>query len=297
MTQNEVYQMVTDQIIAQLEAGVVPWHQPWVGGSAMAISYEKQKPYSMLNQLLLGKPGEWITWKQVQAHGGTVRKGAKSRLCVFYEHKEAIEKNEETGEEKKNEYFILKWYKVFHLDDVEGITSKIEKIEPNELLEPVDLAEGIVNGYLLREKELTFVNNHPSGKAYYSPATDTVVVPMLSQYAEVDEYYSTAFHELTHSTGKKSRCDREDEKAGSRFGNQAYSREELVAEIGAAMLCNTAGLDSEKAFKNSVAYINGWKSRLKEDNRAIIWAASRAEKAAKYILNDTTPASNSNNNS
>ena len=183
-------------------------------------------------------------------------------------------------------YFILKWYRVFHLDDVEGIPSKIEPIEPNETLEPVDLAEGIVNGYLFREKELRFINNRPSDRAYYSPANDEVVVPMLSQYAEVDEYYSTAFHELTHSTMTEGRCNRKQENKNASFGSENYSREELVAEIGTAMLCNMAGLDSEKCFKNSVAYIKGWSERLKKDNRAIVWAASRAEKAARYILND-----------
>ena len=112
---------------------------------------------------------------------------------------------------------------------------------------------------------------------------------MMAQYKDIEEYYSTAFHELTHSTGAPQRLDRKGEqKTLARFGSKEYSREELVAEIGAAMLCNTAGLNGEKAFKNSVAYIKGWLEHLKSDNHAIVWAATRAEKAARYILNEPT---------
>jgi antirestriction protein ArdC len=107
---------------------------------------------------------------------------------------------------------------------------------------------------------------------------------MLSQYEDAEEYYSTTFHELVHSTAPEYRCNRRGEK-DAHFGNDDYSREELVAEIGSAMLCTHVGIDCEKAFRNSVAYIQGWAQKLKDDNKAIIWAASRAERAAKYILN------------
>ena len=149
----------------------------------------------------------------------------------------------------------------------------------------MEQAEEIIKGYLGREDKLKFTNDAPSNRAFYSPSADAVVVPMISQYEDVEEYYSTTFHELVHSTMHESRCDRKEENRLASFGSADYSREELVAELGSAMLCNVAGLDSEKAFKNSVAYIQSWLRALKNDNKMIVWASSRAEKASKYILN------------
>lgn len=280
-----VYQMVTDRIIEQMKKGIVPWHQPWVGGSAMAISYTTRKAYSMLNQLLLGKPGEWLTWNQIQAKKGKVKAGAKSRFCVYCQFVEKPEIDED-GEKKRDGYLILKWYRVFHIDDTEGIESLSKATIPGDSLSPIEQAEQAIEGYLSRETSLRFINDQPSASAYYSPSKDEVVVPMLTQYALAEEYYSTAFHELTHSTMHTSRCNRQSESSITRFGDSAYSREELVAEIGSAMLCNRLGIEHEKAFKNSAAYIQSWLKALKNDNRMIVWAAKKAEEAAKYVLGE-----------
>lgn len=283
-----VYDMITDRIMEQLSKGIIPWHQPWVGGSALAISYRSRKPYSMLNQLLLNKPGEWLTWNDIQALGGKVKKGTHSSFCVWTKTamvKTEPEANAEDQEAHLEERRYLKWYKVFHIDDTEGIQSKIEPVEPRTDLEPIQAAEQVIAGYLQRETHLRFQNDKESGEAYYSPSRDEVVVPMLSQYKVPEEYYSTTFHELTHSTMHPDRCDRKAENKLAAFGNADYSREELVAEMGAAMLCNRAGIEIDKVFKNSVAYIQSWLKVLKNDNRMITWAAARAEKAAKYILN------------
>ena len=281
-----VYQMVTDSIIEQMEKGIIPWQKPWVGGTGVAISYTSRKAYSCLNQFLLGKPGEWLTWKQVYDRGGKVKKGAKAGFVVFYQWVDKKEENPETHEIEDHSFPILKWYKVFHIDDTEGIDSKIEKVESNPEIKPVDEAEAIIKGYLEREPNLKFFNENESSSAYYSPSKDEVVVPNIRQFAIVEEYYSTAFHELTHSTMHEKRCDRKNENKMAAFGSEDYSREELVAEIGSAMLCNKAGLDSEKAFKNSVGYIQSWLKALKNDSKMIVWAAGKAEKAAKYILNE-----------
>lgn len=285
-----VYQMVTDRIIEEMQKGIIPWHQPWVclGSGEQAISYVSRKPYSLLNQLLLGRPGEWLTWNQIHTMGGNVRKGAKSRFVVFYTKMEIETENKE-GEMEKKTIPVLKWYRVYHLADTEGIPSKLEPEAPEAgkpALEPVFAAETVINGYLEREPELKFKSSELSGSAFYSPMTDTVVVPMMSQYQIVEEYYSTAFHELTHSTMKETRCNRRGEDRAAAFGDSNYSREELVAELGSAMLCNRSGLDSYKAFRNSVAYIQAWLKALKNDPKMIVWAAGRAETAAKYILNE-----------
>ena len=256
-----------------------------------AISYTTRQPYSLLNQFLLGKPGEWLTFKQVKDLRGSIKKGAKSRFVVWYSQISVTEVKE-NGEEEIKKFPLLKYYNVFHIDDCEGIKSKIVPTEKVEIEGPAadEACEKAILEYLEREKGLKFQNNVPSAEAYYSPSQDKVVVPMLNQYKETAEYYSTTFHELVHSTMKKSRCDRQDDNKHSFFGNEDYSREELVAEIGSAMLCNRMGVDTNKAFKNSVAYLQGWIKSLKNDPKAIVWAASRAEKAARFILGEKVAA-------
>ncbi len=286
-----VYQMVTDRVIEQMQQGIIPWHQPWIG-VAGAINYVSRKPYSQLNQFLLGREGEWLTFNQVKDCGGSVKKGVKASFVVFYQmtvKKVEVNVENENGEvekqEREKQIPVLRYYNVFHIDDCEGIESKNKQTEQGELLQPVERAEKVINEYVQREG-LTFHNQQPSADAYYRPSTDTVVVPMLKQYEIVEEYYSTTFHELTHSTMHPDRCNRRQDGAIAAFGGEDYSREELVAELGSAMLCKQVGIDCEKAFKNSVAYIQSWMKALKNDNKAIVWAAARAEKAAKYIMGE-----------
>lgn len=300
-----VYQIVTDKIVEQMKQGLIPWQKPWTyAGSGMtdlrncAINYSTRKPYSMLNQWLLGfRAGEYLTYKQAEKLGGKVKKGAESGMVVFWgstiirtkkkdEDVEDDDDTEPTTIMEEREVPVLKYYHVFHIDDIEGIESKYAD-EPEDaetvMPDPIDSAEELIWDYLLREPKLKFQNDRPSDRAYYSPAADAVVVPMISQYAVKEEYYSTTFHELTHSTLPAYRCDRRDECGIAAFGSQNYSREELVAEIGAAMLCNIAGIDCSKAFKNSVGYIQSWLRQLQNNPKWIVWAAARAEKAARYI--------------
>lgn len=290
--ENKVYQMVTDRIIEQMQNGIIPWHKPWhMAGNAeeMAINYVTRRPYSLVNQWLLLEPGEYLTFKQVTALGGKVKKGSKSRFVVFFTKVAYTVKNESTGEDEERSYPLLRYYNVFRLADCEGIQSKIEKPEAGAVVElPLcDEADAAINDYVFSQPTLSFQNDKPSDRAYYSPADDKVVVPMRSQFDEMAEYYSTAFHELTHSTLTESRCNRKQDGAGaSFFGSKAYSREELVAEMGAAMLCSNFGIDCEKAFKNSVAYLQSWVRELKNDAKAIVVAAGKAEKAVRYILGE-----------
>lgn len=282
----DIYQMVTDRIVEQMSKGIIPWKRPWhgaVGVEDMAISYVTRRAYSPINQMLLGESGEYLTFKQIQQLGGKVKKGAKSRFVVFFDMVKYTKTNEETQEEELRSYPLLKYYNVFHLSDTDGIQSKIVEGEKVELESDAD-ADKIIADYVARTG-LTFHNDKPSSRAYYSPSSDTVVVPMMNQYDKVGEYYSTTFHELTHSTMKKDRCDREADNKMAAFGSADYSREELVAEIGSAYLCSFTGIETERTFKNSVAYLQSWISALKNDNKMIVWAASRAEKAANFILN------------
>ena len=289
--------MVTDRIVEQLEKGIIPWRRPWTGlglGDGGAINYVSRKPYSFLNQMLLGREGEWITYNQLKERGGNIKKGAKAGIVVFYGKYTVAKRTVENADGEEQEITVtamrdipvLRYYNVFHIDDVEGIETKIKVEEPNDGLHPIERAEKVINGYLSREQRLKFVNDKPSNRAYYSQGQDLVQVPMLKQYEVAEEYYSTTFHELVHSTIPESRCNRVSDNKNAHFGSADYSREELVAETGSAMLCSKLQIDCDKAFKNSVAYIQGWLRALKGDNKAIVWAASRAEKAARHILGE-----------
>ena len=286
-----VYQMVTDRVIEQMQKGIIPCHRPWTGASDGAINYVSRKPYSLLNQMLLGREGEWLTWKQLKERGGSINKGAKAGMVVFFTKFSFIKeepKADGTTSREECTVPVLKYYNVFHIDDCTGIESKLTDGQPASDIEPVEQAEAIIAGYIEREKTLKFQNDQPSNRAFYRPSDDLVVVPMITQYTEVEEYYSTTFHELTHSTMAENRCNRKAENKMAAFGSADYSREELVAEMGAAMLCTVANLNSDKAFKNSVAYLQGWLRALKNDNKMIVWAANRAEKAARYIIGEDT---------
>lgn len=281
--------MVTDRIVEMLNQGIIPWRKPWHGEKASAentaISYTSRRAYSLINQWLLGNvPGEYLTFNEVKKLGGSIKKGAKSKMVVFYTKAEYKRKND-AGEEEVVVYPLLRYYNIFHIKDTEGIKSKVKPDEVIEAPATDNCADIVIADYIAREGIKLQADKH-SDRAFYRPATDEVVVPMASQYNDIAEYYSTLFHELTHSTLKASRCNRESDNAVAHFGDDNYSREELVAEIGSAMLCSRLGVSIEKAFKNSVAYIQGWLKSLKNDPKMILWAAGRAEKAAKYIMNE-----------
>lgn len=289
-----VYQMVTDRILAQMEKGIIPWHKPWNGLGGLsadqcAISYVSRKPYSLLNQWLLGEPGEYLTFKQMAERGGRLKPGEKSKIVVYYQMlvKEDKEHLDENGRPKVVRIPFLKYYNVWHLNQIEGIESKLvngeEPVKPEATLTPNERAEEIINGYLMQASHPKLIIKQ-SDEAFYRPSTDEVIVPLMSQYDKVAEYYSTTFHELVHSTGHRDRCNRKGITDLSFFGSHEYSKEELVAEVGAAMLVFQSGIDSASAFKNNVAYLQSWMRSLKNDPKMIVWAAGKAEKAVKWIL-------------
>jgi len=271
----DIYAEITNRIISQMEQGIIPWHKPWIA-SGCAVSHATGKPYSLLNQMLLGRPGEYATFQQIKAAGGHVRKGEKASMVVFWRWLER--EDEESGEIK--EIPFLRYYNVFHVDQCEGLTAKHTQPMPNTA-SPSDVAEEIIASYLI--KSGVTLQHNEGDRAYYAPIIDAVVLPMMVQFRNTAEYYSTAFHELTHSTGHTSRLDRLDHVAA--FGSEDYSKEELIAEIGAAALVNHAGLETADSFINSAAYLQNWLNVLKGDKRFIVSAAGKAEKAVNLILN------------
>jgi len=273
----DLYQEVTNRIMEQLENGLIPWRKPWIS-VGNAISHATGKPYSLLNQMLLGRPGEYVTFNQCQQEGGKVRKGEKSQMVVFWKWIET--EDEETGEKK--ELPFLRYFNVFHIDQCEGLKAKYTQELPQTSADADQTAEAIIADYIQRSGvRLT----HCEGdRAFYQPLTDSITLPLRAQFRETAEYYSTAFHELTHSTGHTSRLDRLEKTAF--FGSEAYSKEELIAEIGAATLVNHAGLETTDSFRNNAAYIQNWLSVLQNDKRFIVSAAGKAEKAVNMILGE-----------
>ena len=281
MAAANVYQIVTDRIIEEMQKGVIPWEKPWTGVRAGAFNRISKRPYSLLNQMLLKHTGEYATFKQWSELGGKIKKGEKSEIIVFWKITEIEEENEDNEKVKKN-IAILRYYNVFHISQVEGV-KPLESPFPE--VEPIEEADRIINDYVTRE-HIDFTEC-ASNKAYYSPSMDCVVVPMKEQYKLINEYYSTTFHELTHSTGHKTRLDRLESGAVAAFGSETYSKEELVAEIGSASIMNLLGIETTKTFRNSAAYIQSWIKVLKNDNKFIVSAASKAEKAVNFILGNT----------
>lgn len=274
-----VYQLVTDRIIAELKKGNIPWKKPWTGIRSGAYSRSTGKPYSILNQMLLMKPGEYLTYRQAQAAGGTIKKGEKSQIVVFWKPLEVTKENDD-GSSTKEMIPILKYYNVFHIDQCEGVKPRFAQ-EDFRPVNPITEAEAVLSGY--SERSGCSIRNERQDRAFYRPSTDCIVLPMREQFPQIAEYYSTAFHEATHSTGHTSRLNRLNTSAF--FGSEDYSKEELIAEMGSAILMNELGIETPDTFRNSAAYIQGWLKALEDDSRLIVSAAGKAEKAVRLILN------------
>lgn len=276
-----VYKIITERIIEQLENGVIPWKKPWSGTHSGAYNRISNKPYSLLNQMILKHDGEYATFKQWSDLGGKIRKGEKAEVVTFWKI-QPIEEENEDGEKVIRQIPILKYFNVFHISQVDGVEPK-EQLKISDL-EPIEKAEKIKTEYMNRERLKIF--EKVTNKAFYTPTFDYIEVPCKEQYQNIEEFYSTLFHEMIHSTGHKNRLNRPDMQGIVRYGSEKYSKEELTAELGSAMIINILGIETEKSFKNSSGYIQDWLQVLKNDNKFIVSASSKAEKAVKYILNE-----------
>lgn len=272
---NKIYEMITNKIVEKLEKGTIPWRKPWING--VAVNWKTKKAYRGINTMLLSG-GEYATFKQVKDAGGKVKKGSKSYLVVFWKLSKFKNEDEETGEKEEKTVPLLRYYKVFKIgEQTEGIEPKQKEIEFNH--NPITEGEKIIKGYI-NAPDYTY----NSGRAYYKPSVDVVNVPPLKDFVKAEEFYSTSFHEMVHSTGHTDRLNREGVKGLASFGSETYSKEELIAELGASMLCGVAGIDNH-TIENSASYIQSWLNALKNDKSLIVSASQKAQKAVDYILN------------
>lgn len=286
----DVYEEVTAQIIAALEKGVKPWECPWVSGAAGLPLRSNGEAYRGINNLLLGLRASlngyrnpvWLTFKQAKDLGGMVRKGEKSALVVKYGTYEAkADKNNEEDEPGKMRGY-LKSYRVFNVEQIDGLEDKFptpaetEGFKTRPIEELSHIAANMIDGIGVAYAEGGY-------KAFYSPKFDQVQMPKIEHFPNAERFYSTVFHELIHATGHPKRCDRSKEKAGSKFGNAVYAREELCAEIGASFLGAQLGFEPGH-IEDSAAYIASWIEVLRNDKRAIVRAAAAAQRAADYLI-------------
>jgi antirestriction protein ArdC len=279
---HSVYEIVTEQVIKQLEQGVALWRKPW--RTEMPCNLLSQKPYRGLNVFMLATQGYesryWLTFNQANKLGGRVKKGEHSSLVTFWH----IGQEKINADGTKTQPFLLRYYRVFNLCQTEGIAEKLGLGKSAPRVPSIEQCEAIVSGMPNPPKR------EQDARAWYRPSTDTVGMPARGLFNSPEEYYSTLFHELTHSTGNASRVGREGIDQLNTFGSESYSREELVAEMGAAMLCGVTGI-AQATLQNSAAYLKTWIERLKSDSRLLVSAASAAQKASDYILGKSQPIS------
>jgi antirestriction protein ArdC len=278
----KAYQVITDRIVAALENDTVPWRKPWsLAPGQRPQNANSKRPYSGINALVLGLAGfsdpRWTTFKAARKDGGHVRKGERGTPVVFWKTLERDSEND-AGETETKTYWMLRYYTVFNVEQIDGLD--LPTIETPETFDPIAAADAIVAAM----PKPPSITHNGSDQAYYRPSKDTIHLPPVSAFDTAAEYYSTAFHELGHSTGHETRLNRHGLETGiAPFGSPTYSREELVAEFTAAFLCAESGINN--TVENSTAYIAGWAKAIRKDPKLVISAASLGEKAANYIVN------------
>lgn len=290
---SNLYEEVTNKIISLIEQGVAPWRRTW-STYGLARNYGTKHIYTGINLLLMNNTLHpipyFMTFKQVKEYEGQIRKGAKAEKVIYFDvyykdgndtslDKEEALRRRNNGEEIQILKFI-KYYHVFNIEDIEGIEFEIPEIELRHN-EKIALCERIIEE-MPKRPELRQIN---ANKACYAPELDFVNIPSIEQFESAEYYYATFFHELIHSTGHSSRLAREEVMNPNTFGSKPYSKEELVAEMGASFLCSSVQIDYDHVVENNAAYLAGWLKVLKEDSKFIFKVASEAQKAADYILN------------
>ena len=275
-----IYEIVTSRIVSLLEQGTVPWRKPWDGDTSTEypMNLTSKRVYRGINVFLLMAMGRsspfWLSYKQAQDKGGHVRKGEKGTPVIFWKRHEVEDRDTKT----KKQVPILRYYTVFNLDQIDGVEAPDAPEPSTRDFVPIEEAAKIVSGMGQRPEII-----HKEPRAYYRPSTDTVNLPRPELFEKAEEYYSTAFHELTHATGHETRLNRRPSSEIRHFGDRDYSQEELVAEMGAAFLCAKARIE-QATIENSAAYIQGWLAALKGSPKLVVHAAAQAQRAADFIL-------------
>ena len=290
---NDIYQRVTDQIIADLERGVRPWLKPWnaehAAGRIARPLRSTGVPYRGINVLMLwGAAIEWgysspiwMTYAQAQELGGQVRKGERGSHVVYANTIRCTEQDEKTGEETERDIPFLKTYTVFNAEQVDNLPANFYALEAPKLeqVARIERAEAFVAATAATIRE-------GGNKAFYTASEDRVQMPPFAAFCDPESYYATLAHELIHWTKHPQRLARDFGR--KRFGDAGYAMEELVAELGAAFACAELDLTPQPRAEHA-AYIGEWLKVLKADKRAIFAAASHAQRATNYLRSMSVP--------
>ena len=281
--QRDLYEQVTDRIIAALEAGTAPWVKPWSADfDGVPINAGSNRTYRGINRVLLTmeafargyRRNSWLTYRQAKELGGQVRGGQRGSLVVFYRLREvpqAMADERSEDEPKPKVVPLLRAYTVFNVHQVEGLPERLTPPAPVQpAWGPQEAAERLLKASGARVL-------HGGATAFYSPLDDRIQLPPRDAFADAGSYYSTALHEAIHATGHPSRLDRQ---LGRRFGEAAYAAEELVAEMGGAFLCASCRIDGKLQHAE---YIADWLKVLRGDKRAVFTASTKAQQAADFI--------------
>src|SRR5580700_2810227 len=251
----DVYQKITDQIVSELEKGVRPWMKPWNAEHAAAPI--------------------WMTFKQALEFKAYVRKGEQGSLVVYADKIIRTETDADSGEASERAIPFMKGYTVFNVEQIDGLPERFYAKAParGEIVQRIARVESFIAA--------TGANvRHGGNRAFYSPASDHVQMPIIEAFRDAESYYATLAHETTHWTRHPSRLDREFGR--TRFGDEGYAMEELVAELGSAFLSADLELTPE-VRDDHAAYIASWIKVLKNDRRAIFTASSHAQRAADFL--------------
>lgn len=277
----DVYAMITNRFIELLEAGTIPWKQPWTS-AGVPMNLISKRPYRGINLwLLLSLQYErnlFLTWDQLKKIGGSVNQGEHGHIVVFWKSiKKVPEELDEKGDPKTTS--MLRYYKVFNVsqcrDIPQGMVEPLVEVEHDVLTDCEAIITSMPTCPPIKHKEQ---------KAFYHVELDYINMPKKKSFSSSESYYGTLFHELVHSTGHEKRLGRKTVTEMNEFGSEPYSIEELIAEIGSAFLCSSAGI-LEQEIEHSAAYLAGWLEKLRNDKRFIMQASGQAQRAADYIMN------------
>lgn len=280
----DYYQEITDAIAAELESGVKPWSNFLIRSGGMARNYLTKKAYRGINVLTTAvsamkndfKSSWWLTLKQANEMGGRVKRGSKGTPIYVWKWTEK-EVEGQGGEKETQRRAFLRCYSIFNADQIEGI--EFGEAQPRSEVQTIEAAEAILEG-MSEKPSIEFAGLQPA----YFPQLDVIRMPEASEFTSDAQYYKTLFHEIGHWTGHEARLARPGITAMGKGNREQYAREELVAEIASAFLAAEAGLPEVEGIQESATYISAYLELIREDKKALVMAASQAQKVADFVL-------------
>ena len=311
---SKIHDKINEIVISGLKTKGLKWFKPWKSGNGNdPINWVTRKPYNGINVFMLNakivdkgyKHNEWLTFKQCSNANGKIIRGMKATDVFFWQlsyfdkktkkyipiqNAKSLNLKEKIVVDGKStdrymKVFNIRNYKVFNIDQCEGLDSKIPQVEEEieeVTLEPIEVADQLVKSYVDKDGNLVIDHKDNSG-AFYRPMTDSINMPLMDLFVDADSYYKTLFHEMAHATGHEDRLNRKTLVETNGFGTETYSREELVAEITSMYIVGYLGLNPKDNTNNSQAYINGWIQHLTKKPQEIATAMTQASKAFSLI--------------